>query len=210
MPRRSSGLPRLREDLSRLRGSLKLPWGQPNHDDDPYWDAFINRPPADLRNLIPDIIGKAAEGNIFPTISELHSPNVTSDHVKELATYLAARLVGIVDLGKHDPALAHGYPYAIVCAVEAEYDPYTSPGVGGQAAVQRGQFVTFIVASWIRETGFRGTMKVETTRQERETLAVAAGLGTVGAEGKLTVPKYGTKIHVADPVFTDLPMVADG
>jgi hypothetical protein len=24
------------------------------------------------------------------------------------------------------------------------------------------------------------------------------------------VPKYGTKIHVADIIFTDLPMVADG
>jgi hypothetical protein len=58
--------------------------------------------------------------------------------------------------------------------------------------------------------GFRGTMKIETTRAEREKLAVAAGLGKLTADGTLTVPKYGTKIHVADPIFTDLPMVADG
>ena len=69
MPRRSSGLPRLREDLSRLRGSLKLPWGRSGSDDDPYWDAFINRPPSDIRNAITEIVGKAVEGNIFPTLT---------------------------------------------------------------------------------------------------------------------------------------------
>ena len=29
-------------------------------------------------------------------------------------------------------------------------------------------------------------------------------------DGTLTVPKYGTKIHIADIIFTDLPMEADG
>jgi len=209
MPRQSGGLPRLRDDLSRLRGSLKLPWRRSGAGDDPYWDAFINRPPADRRNTIPEIIGKATEGNIFPTISELHSPNVTSKHVKELGAYLRAVLVGIVDLSKQDPALARGYPYAVVCAVRSEYDPYTSPGVGGQTAIQAGQYVTFIMAAWIREMGFRGTMKIETSREERERLAVAAGLGTMSG-GRFKAPKYGTKIHIADIIFTDLPMLVDG
>jgi hypothetical protein len=210
MARRSGGLPRLRDDLSRLRGSLRAPRRRSKAGDDPYWDAFINRPPADLRNMIPEIIGKAPEGNIFPTPSELHSPDVTSNHVKELGLYLKAKLVGIVDLGKQDPELAHGYPFAIVTAVQAEHDPYISPGVGGQSAVQAGQFVTFIMASWIREMGFRGTMKIEVSREQRERLAVAAGFGQLNGDGRLTVPKYGTKIHVADIIFTDLPMVADG
>jgi hypothetical protein len=39
---------------------------------------------------------------------------------------------------------------------------------------------------------------------------VAAGLGKLNGAGKLTVPKYGTKIHIADIIFTDLPMEADG
>ncbi len=209
MARRSGGLPRLRDDLSRLRGALRAPWWRSGADGDPYWDAFVNRPPADVRNTIPEIIGKAPEGNIFPTPSELHSPNVTARHVKELALYLDAKLVGIVDLGKQDPEVARGYPFAVVCAVQAEYDPYTSPGVGGQAAVQAGQYVTFIVASWIREMGFRATMKIDVPREQRERLAVVAGLGKLNADGRLTVPRYGTKIHVADVVFTDLPMMAD-
>jgi hypothetical protein len=208
--RRSGGLPRLRDDLSRLRGALQAPLRRLGGQNDPYWEDFVNRPPNDARNLIPEIIGKAPEGNIFPTQAELHSPNVTANHVKELTLYLRAQLVGIVDLGKQAPEIARGYPYGIVTAVRAEYDPYTSPGVGGQTAIQAGQFATFIVASWIREMGFRATMKIDVPRAEREHLAVAARLGKLNGDGRLTVPTYGTKVHVADIIFTDLPMEADG
>jgi hypothetical protein len=196
--------------MVRFPGSLKLPWRRSGSDDDPFWNDFINRPPADLRNLIPEIVGKAAEGNVFPTQSELHSPNVTSDHVKELATYLARSLTGIADLTKQDPELANGYPFGIVCAVRSEYDPYAHPGIGGQAGVQAGQFVTFIIAAWIRELGFRATIKIATTREQRELLAIATGLGTRDRNGRFTTSKYGTKVHIADIVFTDLPMQADG
>jgi hypothetical protein len=209
MPRRSGGLPRLRDDLSRLRGVLRLP-GRSGAGDDPYWEAFINRPPADILNSIPEIIAQAKEGNVFPTQSELHSPNVTSMHVKELATYLIGALTGIADLTKQDPALAHGYPYGIVCAVRSEYDPYEHAGIGGQTGIQHGQFVTFIVASWIREMGFRATIKIETTREQRERLAIASGLGSRDRNGRFTTPKYGTKVYIGDIIYTDLPMQADG
>jgi len=204
----------LRDDLSRLRGALQAPLRRRSGQDDPYWENFVNGQPNDDRNLITDIVGRAPEGNVFPTQAELHSPNVTAKHVKELSTYLGGKLVGelvgIADLGKQTPEIARGYRYAVVTGVRAEYDPYTSPGPGGQAAVQAGQFVTFIVASWIREMGFRATMKLDVPRAEREHLAVAAGLGKLNGDGKLTVPKYGTKVHVANIIFTDLPMEADG
>jgi len=199
----------LRDSLSRLGGVLRLP-GRSGSGDDPFWEAFINRPPADLLNSIPEIVAKAAEGSVFPTQSELHSPNVTSNHVKELATYLGRSLTGIADLTKQDSGLAHGYPYGIVCAVRSEYDPYDHPGIGGQAGVQAGQFVTFIIASWIREMGFRATIKIETTREQREHLAIATGLGTRDRNGRFTTPKLGSKVYVADIVFTDLPLEADG
>jgi hypothetical protein len=160
--------------------------------------------------MVTEIIGKAPEGNVFPTPSELHSPLVMSRHVKELALYLNAQVVGIADLSRLDAELSHGYPFAVVCAVEARYDPYTAQGFGGQAAVQAGQFVTFIVASWIRELGYRATMKIEAPREQRERLAVAAGVGTLDRNGRLVVAKHGTRIHVADIVFTDLPLMADG
>lgn len=191
-------------------GTFRLPWLRSAAAADPYWDAFINRPPADIHNMIPEIIGRAPEGSVFPTRAELHTPEVTASHVKELASYLDAQLVGIADLGKQQPELANGHPFGVVCAVRAEHDPDTAAGVGGQAAVQAGQFVTFIVAAWIREMGYRATMKIDVPRQQREQLAVAAGLGKLNGDGRLTVAKYGTRIHVADVIFTDLPLVADG
>ena len=209
MARRSGGLPRWRADLSRLRSALQAPLLRLSGQDDPYWDDFINRSPNDVRNMITEIVAQAPEGNIFPTPSELHSPNVTTKHAKELTRYLGGQLVGIADLGKQTPEIARGYPYALVTGVRAAYDPYLSPGPGGQAAAQAGQFVTFIVAAWMREMGFRATMKIAVPRAEREHLAVAAGLGKLNSDGTLTVPKYGTKIHIADIIFTDLPMEAD-
>jgi hypothetical protein len=190
-------------------GSLRLPWQRSGAAGDPYWDAFINRPPADVRNLITEIIGNAPEGNVFPTPTELHSPDVTTSHVKELARYLDVQLVGVADLSQQDAGVARGYPFAVVCAVRAAHDPDTSPGPGGQTPVQNGQFITFIVASWIREMGFRASIKIAVPREQRERLAVAAGLGTLNQDGRLTVPKYGTHIYVADIIFTDLPMAAD-
>jgi len=211
MPRRSGGLSQLRDDLSRVSGALRLPWQRSKHDDDPYWEAFINRPAADVRNLIPEIIGKAAEGNIFPTPSELHSPDVMASHLKELARYLdATSVTGIVDLSKQDPELAHGFPYAAVTAVHADNDPYVAPGVGGQTAKQDGQFVPFIVACWIRELGYRGSVKIEVSREQREHLAVTAGIATRDRDGRLTVPKLGTRVHIGEILFTDLPLQADG
>jgi hypothetical protein len=210
MARRSGGLPRLRDALSRVRGALQATLRRLSGQDDPYWDDFINRPPNDVRNMITEMVAKAPEGNLFPTQSELHSPNVTARHAKELTRYLGGPLVGIADLGQQTPEIARGYPYALVTGVRAAYDPYRSPGPGGQAAVQAGQFVTFIVASWIREMGFRATMNIDVPRAEREHLAVAAGLGQLNGDGKLTVPTYGTTIHLADIIFTDRPMEADG
>jgi hypothetical protein len=202
----------LRDDLSRLRGAFQAPLQRLTRQDDPYWDGFINRPPSDARNILTELMKKAPEGNVFPTQHELHSPNVTAKHVKELTTYLSKKraVVGIVDLSKQPPEIARGYANAIVSGIDAEYDPYVSPGVGGQVALQAGQYYNWIVSSWIREMGFRATMKIDVPRAEREHLAVVAGLGKLNGDGKLTVPRYGTKVHIVDIIFTDLPMQADG
>jgi hypothetical protein len=190
-------------------GPLKIPWRRKDSSDpstrlragDPYWDFFINRPPADLANAVTELIRSAPEGNVFPTKAELHTPEITSSHVKELARYLGADLVGIARLGG-----AEQYPFAVVCAVPAEYDPREAPGIGGQVPVQNGLFITFVLSAWIRELGFRATALAD---PNGEKLAAAAGLGTLGPDGRLVTPKYGTRVHVADVIRTDLPLAPD-
>lgn len=192
-------------------GPLKFAWpGKAARSEDPYWDFFINTPPADLANTVTDLIRSAAEGNVFPTKAELHTPEITSSHVKELARYLGADLVGIAKLPASDAASveeAEQYPFAVICAVRAEYDPRNAPGIGGQVPVQNGLFITFVLSAWMRELGFRATAAPDA---KAEALAAAAGLGKLDPDGKLVTPKYGTQIHVANVIRTDLPLAADG
>jgi hypothetical protein len=198
--------------------AIKLPWsGKDDHRDDPYWDFFINNAPADLTNTVTELMRKAPAGNVFPTKAELHTPEITASHVKGMAQYFGAELVGVaklnnLSLSPRPPAgesqgEGNDLPFAVICAIHADYDPRTSPGIGGQMPVQNGLFITFVLSSWIRELGFRATVVRETNA---EALAAQAGLGTLNNQGKLVAGQLGTGVYVADPIYTDLPLAADG
>jgi len=149
------------------------------------------------------MIRNAPEGNVFPTRADIHTPEITSSHVKEMARYLGADLVGIARLSSSGD---DGYPFAVLCAVRADYDPREAPGIGGQVPVQNGLFVTFVLSAWIRELGFRATAAPD---PDAEKLAAAAGLGRLDPAGKLVTPRYGSRVHVASVIRTDLPLAAD-
>src|SRR5215467_5418046 len=111
-------------------GPFKIPWfGKDSHKNDPYWDFFVNTPPADLANTVTEMIRNAPDGSVFPTKAELHTPEITSSHVKGMAGYFGAELVGIAKLDNISllpPGEGEGegdhYPFAIICAVHADYD----------------------------------------------------------------------------------------
>ena len=182
-------------------GRLKLPWRTTaSHADDPYWDFFINTPAADPANSVPDIIRQAPEGNIFPTKADIHTPDITSGHVKEMARYLGADLVGVAGLGPNE---TDGLPFAVVCAFRADHDPRVAKGIGGQVPVQNASFVTFVLSAWIRELGFRASV---VPGHDAERLAARAKLGTLDRDGKLVTPEHGTRVYVGDVIRTDLPL----
>ena len=189
-------------------GPLKFPWtGKNSHKDDPYWDFFINTPPSDLANTVTEMIRNAPEGNVFPTKAELHTPEVTSSHVKGMAEYFGAELVGIARLNADDKHDIEFYPFAVICAVHADYDPRKSAGIGGQVPVQNGLFITFVLSAWIRELGFRASVAPD---PNAETLAARAGLGTLNSEGRLVTERFGRNVYVANVIRTDLPLAPDG
>ena len=188
--------------------ALKFPWSRKDeHGDDSYWDFFINTPPADLTNTVTELIRNAPAGNIFPTPADIHTPEVMAQHVKEMARYFGAELVGIARLETNNANNPDGYPCAVLCAVQAEYDPRVSPGIGGQVPVQNGLFITFVLSAWIRELGFRASVA---PHPEAATLAAQAGLGTLNAEGRFITPQFGAKVYFADVICTDLPLAVDG
>jgi len=202
--------------------SFKLPWSsKDDHKDDPFWDFFVNTPPADRTNTVIELIRNAPAGNIFPTKTELHTPEITSSHVKGMAQYFGAEMTGIAKLdnlsprplageGKGEGPIKTGedndFPFAILCAVHADYDPRVAQGVGGQMPVQNGLFITFVLSSWIRELGFRAKVVRD---DSSDVLAAKAGLGTL-TNGTLVTREFGAKVYVADAIYTDLPLAADG
>ena len=180
---------------------MKLPWKAVSEEDDPYWEFFVNTPPGDERNSLASALRNAPEGVVRPVKEDIHTPEVMTRHVKELAQFLGAELVGIAKTDRPE------HPFAILPAVKADYDPRQAPGVGGQLPVQRTLYVTFILSAWIRELGYQGTTKIEVNN---EALAAKAGLGTLNAAGRLVTPRLGAKVHVGGAILTDLPLLADG
>lgn len=187
--------------------ALTFPWSKKNsHRGDPYWDFFINTPPADLGNTVIEMIRKAPEGNIFPAKTELHTPEITSQHVKDLAEYLGAAATGIARLDASAHNNPEGLPFAVLCAVRAEYDTRKSKGVGGQVPVQNGLFITFVLSAWIRELGFQATAAPQ---PDKEQLATRAKIGNLSTDGRVIAPQVGG-VYIADAIRTDLPLAADG
>jgi len=188
--------------------AFKLPWSaKDTHKNDPFWDFFVNTAPADRTNTVIELIRNAPAGNIFPTKTELHTPEITSSHVKGMAQYFGAELIGVAKLDLEDPDNNEKYPFAVLCAVHADYDPRTAQGIGGQMPVQNGLFITFVLSAWIRELGFRASAAPD---PDADKLAAAAGLGTLNSDGRLVTPKFGTHVHIANVIRTDLPLAANG
>ncbi len=188
-------------------GPLTLPWPRADDRDDPYWDFFIHTPPRDPANSVTQIIRRAPEGAINPARADIHTPEITASHIKELARFLGADLVGVARLDAPDAADGEAYPFAVVSVVRAEHDPRAAAGLGGQVPVQNALYVTFVLSAYIRELGYRATAA---PHPDAERLAAAAGLGTLDAAGRLVTTQYGPRVYVADVIRTDLPLAADG
>ena len=189
--------------LSRL-----MPWRSPK---DPYWEGFISRPVVDPDNELIPAIKNAPEGRIFPVRSDLPEPGRLSRDLAEFATFLGAASMGIAKLERaHLPAdggddadkLLATYALVVMCTVHAEHDPAIEKGIGGQHPVQESASINFSLSAYMRELGYASTVHPV----DAVAVAVAAGLGTTGAGGKLGTKEHGTHVYVGDGVLTDLPL----
>lgn len=177
-------------------GRFTLPWPG-GKEADPYWEAFLKRRLHDPRNAFGDGLRRLEEGNVFPVPAEVHSPEVMAAHVKELARFLGAPLCGIVRLAAEpgDGGQPHGF--AIVTGLPTAFHPDRTPGMARQVPVLRGAHVTFFLAAYIRELGFRATAA---GNEHAARTAAAAGLPLTGPS---------SSVYLADVVLTDLPMAPD-
>ncbi|HSF31056.1 MAG TPA: hypothetical protein VLK82_11385 [Candidatus Tectomicrobia bacterium] len=192
---------------------------------DPLWDHFIYRAPADPKNNMTPALQAAPEGRIYPVKTEVSDPHTMSRQIKELAQWFGADLVGIAALqpahvqtdGQSNAEVssseeteppeknARPFPFAVVCTIATEYDPREAKGLGGQLAVQNGAVVNHHVRNYIRELGYRASIG----GVNPIAVAAAAGLGTLGGDGRLVTSTRSAQVHVADAILTDLPLAPD-
>jgi hypothetical protein len=175
-----------------------------------YWDIFINRAPNDPLNQLIGPMRAAPQGSVNSVRSEAHSPEIMSEHVREIAKKFGSELVGIVALDPdrdRPPRVPEEAKFAVVCVVPAEYDPQSAAGIGGQIPVQNAYLVGFVLSAFFRESGYFSTMRTAPAPELGE-LAARAGLGVVDQDGHLRTTRYGTKAWVGDVIFTDFPLVA--
>jgi hypothetical protein len=148
-----------------------------------------------------------------------------SRHIKELAQWFGADLVGIAALqpahmragGQSNAGgsiteeterpehSARQYPFAVVCTIATDYDPGAAKGLGGQLAVQNGAVVNHHLRNYIRELGYRASIG----GADPFAVAAAAGLGQLDGSGRFVTSRRGAHIHVADVILTDLPLAPD-
>jgi len=185
---------------------------------DPYEEFYLNARPTDPRNEIDRRIREAAEGSIFAVRAETHTPEIMSKHIHDLGKFFSADLVRIIDARRLDGLLdgastpegekvdPRELPYAVFVCFGAEHDARDHPGIGGHATVLKGSYATFQMASIIREFGFHAT---RVSGIDFDRAAATARIGRLNAAGRLDAPGFGTKIHVADVIFTDLPVAPE-
>ena len=172
-----------------------------------------------------------AEGPVNPAAAPVPDPRAMAEHMKAVARFFGADLVGIAELDQAfvfthrglriDYAKgAAGQPihvphrFAIAMAVESEYELYTnSPNFVNDIPHGKGYLktarVAVCVAAYIRELGYPAKAHFFINEEVLHVpIAVTAGLGELARNGSLITRDWGPRVRLAT-VTTDLPLATD-
>ncbi|MCI0824781.1 MAG: 4Fe-4S dicluster domain-containing protein [Chloroflexi bacterium] len=222
------------------RGELGKPlfnWYFNRTADDPLARTAFPQSSADKRNTLQSVVGGAPKGGINPEKIDVTDPVALTNHIKRVARYFGANVVGIAavhpsmlysgsrypDDGTMSPDSGGGpkrssaaeaaekYPHAICLSTAWDYQMIQAHRhhIGDHAyhfSQARLQLIYANVAAYIRELGY----EVAQNRAQPMPTALAAGIGEMGRHGMLISEKFGSRIHLGDPILTNLPLIADG
>lgn len=159
----------------------------------------------------------------------LDNPQKITTHVKKVATFFGAAMVGVCKLDRRwlysrgytitkdggepfEIAIPEEYTHAVVFAIEMDYDAIArSPEGPSTSATGLGYskmaFIAGMLATYIRGLGYKAIPCGNDTACNIP-LAIDAGLGELGRNTLLITPEFGPRVRLAK-VFTDLPLVVD-
>jgi reductive dehalogenase len=214
----------------------------------PLFNWYFNRTPkdalsrisfpqsaADKRHTLQNVVGRAPKGKVNPDRVAVTDPEALACHIKRIASFFGADVVGIAPVHpsmiysgrgapddgtgaqeggggpKADSAeLARKYPYAICLSTAWDYNLIQAHRhhIGDHAyhfSQAKLQLVYANMAAYIRELGYEAIQN----RVQCMPAALAAGIGELGRNGMLISEKFGARIHLGDPILTNMPLIPD-
>jgi len=157
---------------------------------------------------------------------KVYNPAIMSRKIKSAGRFYGADLVGITRLNEfwvyshsYDRLTRQNYPiklpkqykFAVVMAIEMDYDKFAMSDIGASAATGLGYskmaFVSSLLAQFIRNLGYQALPCGNDTALSIP-LAIDAGLGELGRNGLLITPQFGPRVRLCK-VLTDLPLKTD-
>ena len=190
---------------------------------------------ADQRNTLQHHVARAPRGKVNPDKPLGSDPADLSRHIKRVAEFLGAGVVGIAAVhpsmlyagheffddgsasggrdpgGKDSPAETTAkYPYAICISTVWDYEMAQAHRhhLGDHAYHFSQAQMSLIYAnlvSYIRELGYEAVQN----KAQPMPVALAAGMGELGRNGMVITEKFGARVHLGDPILTNMPLVAD-
>jgi len=204
---------------------------------DPLMRATDSSHAADKKNFLTSHTNAAGKGAVNPQRTEVADPKVMSRHIKRVAKHLGADIVGVARTnpsfmyasggktgGRYvqdgdakdnyanwtPDELAKRFPYVIQATVAWDYDTLQAHRhhVGDMSyhhSSMRSAMMMRALEGYIKDLGYtviRGAVNPQGA-------GLAAGLGELGRNGMMISEKYGARIHMPDPIMTDMPLSPD-
>jgi reductive dehalogenase len=200
---------------------------------DPLMRCTDNSHAADKRNFLTTFTNAASKGDVNKNRAEVKDPKKLSAHMKRVALHLGADLVGIAASNpafmyaagsryvqdgtandayqKMTPdALAKRFPFVIQATVAWDHDTLQAHrhhvgDLSYHTTSMRAAQVMKSIEGYIKEMGYtaiRGAVNPQGA-------GLAAGLGELGRNGMMITERFGARVHMPDPILTDMPLVAD-
>jgi reductive dehalogenase len=187
---------------------------------------------ADRRHFISTVINQATTGKVNARKVAVSDAAAMTRHIKAVARHMGADVVAVAkahpfflyagsryvqDGTAEDiyqqltPAeLAKKFPYIIVATTAWDYDKLQAHRhFIGDAAYHVSQIKANMILKalegYVKELGYTALRGVAIP----QAAGVAAGVGELGRNGMVINETYGARIHMPDPILTDLPLVPD-
>ena len=187
---------------------------------------------ADAKNFLTTVVNRPNKGKVNPKQVPVTDPAAMTRHIKAVARYMGADIVAVAkahpsflykgsryvqdgvaeDAFEQDTPeeLVRKFPYLIVTTTAWDYDKLQAHRhhIGDAAyhvSQMKGVMILKALEGYVKELGYSAIRGVSNP----QAAGLAAGVGELGRNGLIINKHYGARIHMPDPIMTDLPLVPD-